>query len=209
MIAVIGCCIVGLIAAVYYYLHRPSVFFTTSSPSGTYSVSLKGDGRRTLLLYHEVRADALKSGGPFISDVHIHSTYNAFDLSFETGFPDARWLGNNALEFYRAEHFERGSDSLIIQNSSDKAIKYLRAQGVNKFLIFDIEPRSSISVQMPAPRGDTQGIAVWGAFNDNQEIVFSQKGFDRHSTQGVHTNYQIRITASEVQIEELPTVPAN
>ena len=209
VIAVIGCCILGLIAGFYYYLHRPSVFFTTSSPSKTYSVNLKGDGRRSLLLSHEVRADVLKSGRPFISDVYIHSSNNAFDLSFEAGFPDARWLGNNALELYRPEYFERGSDSLIIRNSSDKAVKYLRAQGVNKFLIFDLEPGSSIVLQIPAPRGDTQWIDVWGAFNDNQEIVFCQKGFDRHSTQRVHTNYQIRITPSEVQIEEVPNLPTN
>ena len=144
-----------------------------------------------------------------MSDIFMHSSHNAFDLSFEAGFPDARWVSDNTLELYRPEYFERGSDSLIIQNSSNKPVKYLRAQGVNKFLIFDIEPQSSISVQIPAPRGDTQSIAVWGAFNDNQEIVFYQKGFDRHSTQRVHTNYQIRITPSEVQIEEVPTVPAD
>jgi hypothetical protein len=209
VIAVIGCCILGLIVAVSYSLHTPSVFFTTSSPSGTYSVSLKGDRRRTFLLSHEVRADVVKSGRPFVSDIYMHSSHDAFDLSFEAGFPEARWLSNNVLEFSRQEYFERGSDSLIIQNSSDKAVKYLRAQGVSIFLIFDIEPGSSFSVQIPAPRGDTQSIAVWGAFNDNQEIVFSTKGFDRHSTQRVHTNYQIRITPLELQMEEVPTLPAN
>jgi len=209
LIAVIGCCILGLIAVAYYCLHRPSVFFSTRSPSGTYSVNLEGDGRRSFLLFHEVRADVSKSGTPFVSDIFMHSSHNAFDLSFEAGFPDARWVSDNTLELYRSEYFERGSDSLIIQNSSNKPVKYLRAQAVNKFLIFDIEPQSSISVQIPASRGDTQSIAVWGTFNDNQEIVFYQKGFDRHSTQRVHTNYQIRITPSEVQIEEVPTVTAN
>lgn len=203
VMAVIGCCILGLFATAYYYLHdRPSVFFTTISPSGTYSVSLKGDGRRTLLLSHEVRADVVKSGRPFVSDIYMHSSHNAFDLSFEAGFPEARWLSNNTLEFYRPEYFERGSDSLIIHNSSDKAVKYLRAQGVNKFLIFDIEPGSSISVQIPAARGDSQSISAEGAFNDNQKIGFYQRSFDRHSTQRVHTNYKIRITPSDILIEE-------
>jgi hypothetical protein len=203
VVGVIGCCILGLVVAAYYGLQgKTSVFFTTSSPSGTYSVSLKGDGRRTLILSHEVRADVLKSGRPYISDIYLHSSHNAFDLSFEAGFPNARWLSDNTLEFYLGEYFERGSDSLIIKNSGDKAVKYLRVQGLNNFLIFDIEPGSSISVQIPAARGDSQSIAVWGVFSDGQGIDFYQKSFDRHSTQRVHHTYQVLINPSGIRMEE-------
>ena len=203
VIAVTGCCILGLIVVAYYCLQgRPSVFFTTSSPNGTYSVSLKGDERRTLLLPHEVRADVLKSGRPFVSNIFMHSSHNAFDLSFEAGFPDARWLSDNALEFYRREYFEKGSDSLIIENSSNRAVQFMRVQALNKFLVFDIQPGSSISLQIPAARGDSQWIALEGAFNDNQKIGFYQRSFDRRSTQRVRFNYQILITPSGIQIEE-------
>lgn len=203
VIAVIGCCILGLIVAAYYGLQgRTSVFFTTSSPSGTYSVTLKGDKGRTLLVPHEVRADVLKSGRPFVSDIFMHSSHNAFDLSFESGFPNARWLSDNTLEFYRREYFEEGSDSLIIQNSSNRAVKFMRIQALNKFLVFDIQPGSSISLQIPAARGDSQWIALEGAFIDNEGIDFYQRSFDRRSTQRVRHDYRIRITPSVIQIEE-------
>jgi len=132
----------------------------------------------------------------------MHSSHNAFDLSFESGFPNVRWLSDNTVEFYRQEYFEKGSDSVIIQNSSNRAIKYVRLQALNEFLIFDIEPGSSISVLIPAARGDSQWIALSAAFNDNQKIDFYPRSFDRRSTQRVRFNYKILITPSGLQIEE-------
>lgn len=137
-----------------------------------------------------------------MSDIWIHSTHNAFDLSFEAGFPDSRWLSENILEFYRGEYFDKGSDSLKIQNSSNRAVKFMRVQALNKFLVFDISPGASISLQIPAPRGDSQWIASEGSFDDNEKIDFHYKSFDRHSTQRVSCNYQILITPSGIRIEE-------
>ena len=201
LVVIVSC--IGLFVTGYYCLHnRSGVFFTTNSPRGTYSVSLKGDERRTLLFPHEVKADVLKTGRPFVSDIFMHSSHNAFDLSFEAGFPDARWIKDNALEFYRREYYENGSDSLLIRNGSDRAVKFMRVQALNKFLVFDLEPGSSISLQIPAARGDSQWIAVEGAFNDNEKIGFYQRSFDRRSTQRVRFNYKILITPSAVRIDE-------
>jgi hypothetical protein len=197
-----GCVLVLMVVAYYCLRATPSVFFTTSSPGGTYSVSLKGDKGRTLLLSHEVKADVLKSGRPFASNIFVHSSHNAFDLSFEAGFPNARWLSDNILEFYRQEYFEKGSDLLIVRNSTNRTVNYMRVQAVNKFLIFDIEPGSSISLQIPAPRGDSQWIALEGAFDDNQKIDFYHKSFDRSSTQRVRFDYQVLITPLGIQIEQ-------
>lgn len=193
----------GLIASAYCRAHLNSVMFlSTTSPDGSYEVRLKGDTSRTLIIPHEVRADVVKSGKPLVSDVFIHSTHNPFDLSFEAGFPDARWLGRNTLEFYRQEYFGRGSDSLVIKHNGKEALKCLRIHAVNKFLVFDLEPGSSISVQIPAARGNSQSIAVEGAFRNDQKIGFQQRSFDRRSDQQTRSNYQIQITDSDIKIAE-------
>ena len=59
----------------------------------------------------EVRADVSKAGQLFVSDIWLHRAEDSFDLSFEAGFPDVRWLTDNIVEFYRPEYFDQGADS--------------------------------------------------------------------------------------------------
>jgi hypothetical protein len=203
-IALLLCSILALVGIAFSCVQFSGrEFFESSSPNGTYSVRLKGDKGRSLLLSHEIMADVTKHGAAYVSNIFMHSTHNAFDLSFEAGFPDARWLNDSILEFYRQEYFEKGFDSLVVENSDSRSIKYLRVQAHNKFLIFDIEPKSSVSLRIPAPRGDSQWIALEGAFNDNQKIDFYQKSFNRRSTQRTHFSYKIILSSSGPRLIEV------
>lgn len=186
----------ALFSAGYWLLKAQSVFSTTSSPNHTYTVSLKGSKARALLMRNEVRADVSKEGQPFISDIWLHSARNAFDLSFEVGYPDVRWPTENLVEFYRQQYFEKGFDLLTVRNSSRKPIKYIRVQSLNKFLLFDFEPGTSVSLRIPSPRGDSQWIAVEGVFSDGQIVPFNHQDFDRRSTQLNRFEYQIEISSS-------------
>jgi hypothetical protein len=131
----------------------------------------------------------------------LHSTGDSFDLSFEAGFPDVRWLDDNVVEFYRAQYYERGADSLEVENRETKTIKYLRVQAVNKLLICELRTGSSVTVGIPAPRGDSQWIAVEGGFTNGAAIPFTWKSFDRRSRQQQHFTYQISIDSSGPTIE--------
>lgn len=95
-----------LLSSIYWSQRWQAVFFTTNSPSHTYEVKLKGQKGRPLVLTNEVRADVFKGGRPFISDVWLHSTQDALDLSFEAGYPDTRWVTENIVEFYRKQYYE-------------------------------------------------------------------------------------------------------
>lgn len=103
---------------------------------------------------NEVRADVSKAGQLFVSDIWLHRAEDSFDLSFEAGFPEVRWLTDNIVEFYRPEYFDQGADSLTVENNAGKLIKYLRVQSGNKFLIFELGSGKSISLKIPAARGD-------------------------------------------------------
>lgn len=189
--------------AVYWLTTRQrDVFLKTTSPQKTYAVELTGNKGRAFVLPNEVRADVFKLGQPFAANLWLHSASDAFDLSFEAGFPHVRWVSESAIEFYRAEYFEKGSDSLQVSNRGEKSIKYLRVQSVNTFLLFDIQPGTSALLKIPAPRGDRQWIAVAGSLTDGPAIPFNSKLFDRHSRQRQHTEYELVITNSNSVISE-------
>ena len=141
-----------------------------------------------------------KFGQPFVSDIWLHSTEDSFDLSFESGFPNVRWF-NNTVEFYRPEYFEKGLDSLLVSNRAAVTIKNVRIQSENKFLLFELPSGTSVSLNIPAPRGDSQWIALEGAFSDGKEIPFRSKTFNRRSTQRKHSVYEMSIDESGSIIE--------
>ena len=195
-----GVCVASFFSA-RLVLNSQSVFNTYVSPNKTYTVLLKGEQGRAFVGANEVRVDVLKMGQPFASHIWLHSARDPFDLSFEAGFPNARWLQDNLLEFYRQQYFEKGSDSLVVSNLSSKRIKYLRVQSLNKFLLMDFEPISSVSMEIPAPRGDFQWIAVEGMFSDGEVIPFSHENFYRRSSQDDRSVYEIQITSDGPSIK--------
>lgn len=193
--------VLGVLAAIvvgrFWIKQRTQEFLTTTSPAHTYTVRLKGDKGRPLIIPNEVKADVFKAGQLFLSDVWLHQTEDSFDLSFEAGFPQVRWLTDNIVEFYRPDYFDRGADSLTVENKAGKLIKYLRVQSENKVLMFELESGKSISLKIPAARGDSQWIAVAGAFADGLEIPFKSGSFDKRQ----HSNYRIAVVLSDTTID--------
>lgn len=190
---VVLCLCASLFLVRFWINSRHGVFLTTTSPDHTYAISLKGNKGRPLLIPNQVSADVSKSGQPFLSDIRVHEAWDSFDLPFEAGFPDVRWLTDNVVEFYRPEYFESGADSLQVQNEAAKPIKYMFVQAHNKFLVFDLQPGASVSLEISAPRGDSRSIALWGAFADETEVVSTCGIFDRRFRKRVRSTYKISV----------------
>lgn len=159
---------------------KTAVFTSTASPQNTYTVNLKGAKGRPLLIPYWVHADVSKTGEPYIADVLLHETWDAFDLSFEAGFPEIRWPANNVVEFYRPQYFEDGNDILIVQNRSGRPVKCLFINAVSKFLVMDMRPGASLSLKAPKPRGDWQWIVLEGVLDDGTRIPRHDKSFRQH-----------------------------
>ena len=193
MLGVLALIVVGR----FWIKQRTQEFLTTTSPDHTYTVRLKGSKGRPLIIPNEVRADVSQGRTLFVSDIWLHRAEDSFDLSFEAGFPEVRWLTDNIVEFYRPEYFDQGADSLTVENNAGKLIKYLRVQSGNKFLIFELGSGKSISLKIPAARGDSQWIAVAGAFADGLEIPFESGSFDKRQ----HSNYHIGVALSDTTID--------
>lgn len=195
----LGC--IGAALFSWYLSQSNRIFLATNSPNKTYAVNLKGNPGRALVMGNEVWADIYKDGNLVLRDVWLHTTRNSFDLSFEAGFPDHRWLSENVVEFYRPGYFERGADHLEVKNQTDTPVKYLRVESYNKFLILDLQPKSSVSLKVPLPRADWQWFFVEGSSLDGKLIPENSKKFDRHGTQRQTANYQIVFTTAGSIIE--------
>lgn len=193
VLAVLALIVVGR----FWIKQRTPEFLTSTSPDDAYTVRLKGNKGRPLIIPNEVRADVFKAGQLFVSDIWLHRTEDSFDLSFEAGFPQVRWLTDNTVEFYRPDYFDWGADSLTVENKAGKLIKYLRVQSENKFLIFELGSGKSISLKIPTARGDSQSIAVAGAFADGLEIPFKSRSFEKRQ----HSNYRIGVLLSDTTID--------
>lgn len=190
-----------LFGAGFWIQGRNALFLTTTSPNATYTVHLKGDKSRPLIMRNEVRANVVKLGQPFVSSIWLHSTEDLFDLSFEAGFPDSRWLADNIVEFYTATYAVAGVDLLSVENRASKPIKYLRIESESKFLLFEIPSESSVSLDIPAARGDSRWIALQGVFSDGIEIPFNSQSLGTSSRRREQSTYQVSVGESTTKIQ--------
>jgi len=177
-----------------------ALFTTTTSPRNTYVVNLKGAKQRPFLAPYTVSADIDKMGEPYVSNIELHTAWDAFDLSFELGFPEIRWPANNVVEFYRPEDFEHGNDVLIVQNRSGKPLKCLFVEAGHKFLIVDMRPGASLSVRIPRPRGDSQWIAFKGVLDDGTKIPPYARDYRRYR-RGDNCTYLLSVLESGSSLE--------
>lgn len=186
--------------ALYRLVAKPPVFLSASSPGGTYVVNLSGQKGRPLFFTNEVRFEVLKNGEPFIPSSSLHSG-DSFDLSFESGYPNHRWTGENVLQFYREQHFNAGQpDTLIVVNQSGQPIKYLRVQSVDKLLFFDLPRGAEVTVPMSRHRGDSSGVYVEGEFDGGRDFK-GGAAFTIHKEQNGPFTYYIRVIDDGVRIE--------
>lgn len=160
--------------------NKTAIFTSTTSPQNTYTVNLKGAKGRPLLIPYWVQADVYKIGEPYVADVLLHEAWDAFDLSFEAGFPEIRWPANNVVEFYRPQYFEDGNDILIVQNRSSRSVKCLFISAVSKFLFMDLRPGASLSLKAPKPRSEWQWIVLEGVLDDGTKIPRQANNFRQH-----------------------------
>lgn len=187
--------------ALYLLGFRSSAFLSTSSPGGVYTVNLTGQKGRPWFFTNEVRFSVSKRGKPFAGERHLHSA-DAFDLSFEAGYPNHRWLAGNVLQFYREEYFNAApADTLVITNKAGQVIKWLKVQSVDKFLLFDIQPESEISLPNSAPRGSSKEVYVEGEFYGQQSLINQGIGIPLTPGQAGKSAYRVILTKDGPVIE--------
>lgn len=158
---------VGVLCLALYKISRPP-FFVTESPDSTYTVNLFGQKERPAFFTVEVGVTVLKDKTPFLPYQTLHSG-DFMDLSFELGYPDSRWVGDNVLQFYNEENFDNGKSQVIfLSNNSNKTIKHLRLGSWDWFLLFDVLPGAHVRLSASPTKGDDAWVYLEGEFYDGQ-----------------------------------------
>jgi len=189
-----------LASALYKIVAEPPVFFTTHSPLGLYTVHLSGQKERPAWFTVEVGFDVLKEGQLFWTDQHLHSG-DAMDLSFEAGWPDHRWIGENVVQLYREKNFIefKNEQEIILANKTNRLVRNLRISCLDKFLVFDLQPGSEMRLSASPPKGDLSGIWVKGEFYDGNTFEDSAV-FDVEKIR-TPLKYAVHITDNGVEFE--------
>ncbi|MEJ7847452.1 MAG: hypothetical protein WKF92_05120 [Pyrinomonadaceae bacterium] len=191
-------------SALYKIAVEPSVFFTTHSPSGLYTIHLSGQKERPAFFTVEVGFDVLKKGKPFWTGQSLHLG-DSLDTSFEEGWPNHRWIGENVIQFYHEADLREftNNQEILLANKTSSVIRNLRLSCSDKFLVLDLQPGTEIRLSVPPPKGDLSGIYVEGEFYDGNSF----KGNAIFDVEKINTalKYAVHVTDEAVKFEsDLP-----
>ena len=160
-------------------IRQRQVFLSTTSPKGSYVVSLTGrrDRPRMPLLSNEVYFSASKEGKEYLTKEFFHYG-DWFDPSFDDLYPQQKWVEENVVQFYSDEFSSAGPrENIIVQNKTNKVIEYLRVTSIDSFLLFDLQPGSTITLATSGPPADSSWLTVEGEFTEGEKIKETGVGF--------------------------------
>jgi hypothetical protein len=203
VIALISTLALTLIAGIliHGWLFEAPVWLSTSSPNKTYTVELTGDkGRGGFIFDSTVRFNVIRNGQPLVKDVHAHSG-DFMDISFELAYPENVWVNENVIRFWRtSDVIEHQADTLLILNNTDKVIRYLKINAKDMFLVFDMQPHSSLRLST-SHQSWLGWIACEGEFVDGQPISWDGVNFFHQDKLNVPLQYCVAISEGEIKIE--------
>lgn len=160
-------------------ISKRQVFLSTSSPKGSYVVSLTGrrDRPKFPLRSNEVYFSVSKAGKEYLTNEFFHFG-DWFDPSFDDLYPQQKWVEENVVQFYSDEFVSEGPrENIVIQNKTNKVIKYLRVRSIDSFLLFDLQPGATLTLDTSGPQANSSWLTVEGEFTGRWKIKETGVGF--------------------------------
>lgn len=200
---------------------QSSTFLTTQSPNGTYTVELTGNKRAPRFpgVEHQTNFNLIKNGEYLIKSAHVDG-YDWFDSDFAGMYPEHKWDSDFILRFSRdVVEAKKHSDSLSILNSTSKHLKYLKITIRDMLLVFEMPPKSKMSLQVPHQEWISW---VWGdgEFSDGQRPKSNGANFYHKDELNEPLRYCLTVDEGNIKIEspimdgyidngtsELPNIP--
>ena len=158
---------------IHWWFAEPVVWLSSRPANQKYTVELTGDkGRGGFLINSVVNYNILIDGKPLIRERLAHQG-DWMDISFELAYPEHAWIDDKTLRFWSNRHRrEDNLDTLLVSNSTDKVIRFLRVETWDMFFVFDIQPRSHLKLLF-THRSEGKGISAEGEFEDGSLIDYS------------------------------------
>lgn len=158
----------GTLAALY--LAGDDKFLELSSPDGTYSVILRGDPERPMLLTNTVSFDVLKNRSSYLQNEYLHSG-DFMDASFAAGYPESEWVNGSTLRLFKDQDQDPSTKIQVrISNNSGRLIRFAKLFTSDKFIMLDLAEGATVDLHASAPRGDFMGFYLEGEFGDERRF---------------------------------------
>ena len=188
---------------------------STISPNETYMVELTGDLEPGLIQIDEqvVSFNLYKSGVRVASNVQMTS-FDFYEHGFLSQYPNYEWVNNNLLRFID-DNSPEPKDSLLVSNRTESTILYLNISQLDLYLIFDIQPNSSVKIKVPRYKWQSW-VSVSGQFANGESIQFTGLNFFHQDKFDKPLHYCVSVTDNGVILNSLevegrrqdyPTIP--
>jgi hypothetical protein len=117
---------------------------TTSSPDGTYTVSISQQ-RRLPIGERYVALNASRAGAAIVQSKLLY-TGDFMDQDFTALYPRSSWIAESVL---RIGQVEAGADDVLrVTNETMRRLTYLLIETYSdKFVLFDVEPRAVVTLR--------------------------------------------------------------
>ena len=172
--------------------------WSSESPNRIYRVSFSGERARPSwpftsaadLENRKVSITVVRHGATMVDRAEIYDG-DAYDSSFGDLYPKAEWLSETTLHLWQGSNSERPKE-ISIRNESSENIKYLyvKAGKMNLFLLFDMPPGSTATVQAQLEHWE-DFVGCKGKFDDR---VFPYRSIDFSSSPAPGSVVRFNIT---------------
>jgi hypothetical protein len=146
------------------------------SPNGNYTVNVIGVLTRptNMFIQHPVKFEVRSenTGLTARGDLYMGDSY---DEGFEEKYPQHNWRAENILRFFAQPiRQSNGQVTATITNDSSRQIAYLKIIFVDLFLIFDLKPQQTVSLDARPYPSDRVFLSVAGEFRDGAMLRIHQ-----------------------------------
>lgn len=201
---ILVCVLLGTVMAslflVKVFVPSP-VILTSTSPNKTRMIRLTGNQNSPSfpIIEHVVRFDMFRNGEVVLTTKHLYSG-DWWDAGFTSIYPEHKWVNESVIRFSQNNGVvEEKADSLLIRNDTDMTIRYLRVRAKDMFLLFDLQPNSTIEL-MASPQTSLSYVSVDGEFQDGASVSWNGVNFQIEESSSP-VQYLISISSSETLIE--------
>lgn len=143
-------------------------FLISTSPGGTYTVRVGGNGDMPLMPIigtNHVEIEVLKEGSKYFSNEPFHAG-GFLDATFNGAYPDHEWIDDRIIRFYSSREYDSNRVlNIEIKNSAKTGIVFMKLYCTDKFLFLDIASESNHGIQCSGPKGDRGSLYVEGEFS--------------------------------------------
>jgi len=174
--------------------------WASESPNRVYRVSFTGMRSRPSwpftspgdLENRKVSVSASRGGAILVDRDDIYDG-DAYDSSFSELYPKSEWLSETTLHLWQRNRSEH-TNAISITNESGQEIKYLyiKAGKTNLFLLFDMAPGNTLTVQAPLEHWE-DFVGCKGKF-DNRDFPYRSIDFSLSPPSNSMTRYNVTVT---------------